>query len=80
MMRMLAAVLTALLAVIMTLVAMLVLVRATIAVSLITHPVARAVAVVAELFLGVILLVGTIYLATHLGVRIFRRGPDGASR
>ncbi|HTT32280.1 MAG TPA: hypothetical protein VMH48_01645, partial [Methylomirabilota bacterium] len=31
----------------------------------------RAVAMGAELFLGVVLLLGTVWLATHLAVRIF---------
>jgi len=71
---MLAAVLTALLVVAMTLGAMLVLVRATLAVAQMSNPLLRALAVVAELVLGVVLLVGTVYLATHLAVRIFGGG------
>jgi hypothetical protein len=31
----------------------------------------RAVAIAAELLLGVVLLLGTVWLATHLAVRIF---------
>lgn len=69
--RLLAAVLTALLIVAMTLGAMLVLVRATLEVAQMSNPLLRALAVVAELVLGVVLLVGTVYLATHLAVRIF---------
>ncbi len=71
----LGAALTALLTVAMTLVAMLVLVRTTLQVAQITSPAVRALAVIAELILGAVLLVGTIYLATHMAVRIFGRGP-----
>ncbi len=70
------AALTALLTVAMTLVAMLVLVEATLRVAQMTSPAMRALAVVAELILGAVLLVGTIYLATQLAVRIFGRGPQ----
>ncbi len=75
MIRMLLGALTALLAVILTLVAMLVLVQATLVVARMEHPLARALAVVAELVLGVVLLVGTIYAVTRLSVRIFGHPP-----
>ncbi len=75
MIRMLLGVLTALMAVVMTLVAMLVLVKATLIVSEMTNPVARGGAVMAELVLGVALLVGTIYSVTRLAVRIFGNPP-----
>jgi hypothetical protein len=39
---------------------------------------ARAVAVAAELVLGVIFLVGTTWLTTHLAVRIFGGGAGRA--
>ena len=73
--KMVLAVLTALLTVAMTLVAMLVLVEATLTVAQMTNPMLRALAVAAELVLGVVLLVGTVYLATRLAVRIFGGGP-----
>ena len=73
--KMVLAVLTALLTVAMTLVAMLVLVQATLTVAQMTNPMLRALAVAAELVLGVVLLVGTVYLATRLAVRIFGGGP-----
>ena len=73
--KMVLAVLTALLTVAMTLVAMLVLVQATLTVAQMTNPMLRALAVAAELVLGVVLLVGTVYLATRLAVRIFGDGP-----
>ena len=73
--KMLLAALAALLTVAMTLVAMLVLVEATLSVAQMTNPLQRALAVMAELILGVVLLVGTVYLATRLAVRIFGRGP-----
>lgn len=66
-------VLTALLIIGITLGAMFALVRATLGIAQIESPILRAVAVAAELVLGVVLLVGTIYLATHLAVHIF--GP-----
>jgi hypothetical protein len=69
--RILASVLTTILIVAMTLAAMFTLVRATEYVTSIASPVERAVAIVAELFLGVVLLLGTVWLATHLAVRIF---------
>lgn len=66
-----AALLTALLTVSMTLSAMFALVRTTIYVTGIASPAQRAVAMGAELLLGVIFLVGTVWLATHFAVRIF---------
>jgi hypothetical protein len=55
----------------MTLAAMFVLVDATLRVTAISSPVQRAVAIGAELVLGIVLLLGTVWLATHLAVRIF---------
>ena len=57
----------------MTLGAMFILVRATEYVTSLESPVQRAAAMGAELLLGVVLLLGTVWLATHLAVRIF--GP-----
>lgn len=71
--KLLAGILTALLTITMTLTAMFALVRTTLLVSAIENPVQRGLAMAAELFLGVVLLVGTVWLATHLNVRIF--GP-----
>lgn len=67
----LASILTTILIVAMTLAAMFTLVRATVYVTSIPSPLQRAVAICAELFLGVVLLLGTVWLATHLAVRIF---------
>jgi hypothetical protein len=67
-----ASIFTVLLIVSMTLVAMYVLVRTTIYVTAIDSPLTRAGAIVAELLLGVVLLLGTVWLATHLAVRIFK--------
>jgi heme/copper-type cytochrome/quinol oxidase subunit 3 len=64
-------VLTTILIVAMTLGAMFTLVRATVWVTSIESPLQRSVGIVAELFLGVVLLLGTVWLATHLAVRIF---------
>ena len=66
-----AAVFTTLLTIAMTLFAMFTLVRATVYVTTIASPLERAGAVAAELVLGVVLLLGTTWLATHLAVRIF---------
>jgi len=69
----LASVLTTILIVMMTLGAMFILVRATEYVTSLESPLQRAAAMGAELLLGVVLLMGTVWLATHLAVRIF--GP-----
>jgi len=69
--RILASVLTTILIVAMTLAAMFTLVRATAYVTSIPSSLVRGIAIVAELFLGVVLLLGTVWLATHLAVRIF---------
>jgi uncharacterized PurR-regulated membrane protein YhhQ (DUF165 family) len=65
--------LTIVLIVAMTLTAMFTLVRATVYVTSIASPLPRALAIAAELLLGVILLLGTVWLATHLAVRIYGR-------
>jgi hypothetical protein len=70
-------ILTTLLIVAMTLSAMVILVRATLYVTEIESPLPRAGAIAAELLLGVILLLGTVWLATHLAVLIF--GPKSSS-
>jgi hypothetical protein len=62
---------TAILIVAMTLSSILILVRATHYVTSIESPLPRAGAIVAELLLGVVLLLGTVWLATHLAVLIF---------
>jgi len=67
----LASVLTTILIVAMSLGAMFVLVRATVYVISLSSPLQRYATIVAELFLGVVLLLGTVWLATHLAVRIF---------
>jgi uncharacterized PurR-regulated membrane protein YhhQ (DUF165 family) len=69
--RFLASVLTALLIIVITLVMMFSLVRATIAVAEIPNPLLRGIATGLELVLGIVVLVGTVYLATHLAVRIY---------
>jgi hypothetical protein len=69
--KILASILTTMLIVAMTLVAMFTLVRATSYVTSIASPLQRAAAIAAELLLGVVLLLGTVWLATHLAVRIF---------
>jgi hypothetical protein len=69
--KILASILTTILIVAMTLAAMFILLQATIFVTAIQSPLERAGAIVAELLLGVILLLGTVWMATHLAVRIF---------
>ena len=66
-------VLTTILIVAMTLGAMFILVQATQYVTSLDSPLQRAAAIVAELLLGVVLLLGTVWLATHLAVRIFAK-------
>ena len=67
----LASILTTALIVGMTLGAMFVLVQATVYVTSLSSPLQRGAAMCAELLLGVLLLLGTLWLATHLAVRIF---------
>jgi hypothetical protein len=67
----LASVFTTLLTIAMTLAAMFTLVRATDYATSVASPAQRAIAIAAELVLGVVLLLGTVWLATHLAVRIF---------
>ena len=69
--RILASILTTILIIAMTLAAMFVLVGATLKVTAIQAPVTRAAAIGAEIVLGIALLLGTVWLATHLAVRIF---------
>jgi hypothetical protein len=69
--QIIASILTTILVVAMTLVAIFILVRTTVRVTSIASPLQRAVGIAAELLLGVVLLLGTVWLATHLAVRIF---------
>jgi hypothetical protein len=67
----LASVFTTVLIVAMTLGAMYILVQATEYVTALESPLQRTGAMAAEILLGVVLLLGTVWLATHLAVRIF---------
>jgi len=67
----LASAFTTILIVALTLGAMFILVRATEYVTSLDSPLQRAGAMGAELLLGVVLLLGTTWIATHLAVRIF---------
>jgi hypothetical protein len=69
-----ALVIVAALAVTLTLGSVIVLVGASISISRMTHPAMRALATVAELLTGMLWLVGTIYIVTHLAVLIFGKG------
>ena len=71
MIKVLASIVTTVLIVAMTLGAMFILVQATEYVVSLDSPVHRAAAMGAELVLGIILLLGTVWLATHLAVRLF---------
>jgi hypothetical protein len=75
----LASILTTALIIVMTLGAMFTLVSATVYVTAIESPAQRALAIGAELVLGVVLLLGTTWLATHLAVRIFQQDKSAAS-
>jgi hypothetical protein len=74
----LASVFTTVLIVAMTLGAMFVLVQATVYVTSLDSPLQRTAAICAELLLGVILLLGTVWLATHLAVRIFAKNEPSS--
>ncbi len=75
----LASIVTTVLIVAITLVAMFFLVRATVYVTSLESSLHRAAAMGAELVLGIVLLLGTVWLATHLAVRIFsRKEPPSA--
>lgn len=69
--KILASIVTTILIVAMTLAAMFILLWATVKVTSLKSPLHRAGAMGAELLLGVVLLLGTTWLATHLAVRIF---------
>ena len=67
----LASIITTMLIVAMTLAAMFALVWATVRVTSLPTPLQRAIGMGLELLLGIVLLLGTTWLATHLAVRIF---------
>jgi len=69
-MRILASVTAVLVAAALTLACMIALVRGTIRAVSIDQTPLRVLAVAADLILGTVLLLGCIYLATHLAVRI----------
>jgi hypothetical protein len=75
----LASIFTTALIIAMTLAAMFTLVSATVYVTSIPSPAQRALAVGAELVLGVVLLLGTTWFATHLAVRIFHKEDASTS-
>jgi hypothetical protein len=74
----LASVFTIILTIAMTLTAMFTLVRATVYVTSLGSPLQRAAAIGAEMLLGVVLLLGTVWLATHLAVRIFGKNAPSS--
>ena len=76
--KILASIFTTVLIIAMTLGAMFTLVTTTVYVTSIESPAQRAVAIGAEIVLGVILLLGTTWLATHLAVRIFHQEEAAA--
>jgi len=66
-----ASILTTILIIALTLGAMFALVGATLKVTAIQSPLQRAFAIGVELVFGIVLLLGTVWVATHLAVRIF---------
>lgn len=66
------------LAVALTLGSVIMLVGATISISRMTNPAMRALGTIAELLTGMLWLVGTIYIVTHLAVLIF--GKESSPR
>jgi uncharacterized PurR-regulated membrane protein YhhQ (DUF165 family) len=66
-----ASIFTTILIVAMSLGAMFILVQTTVYVTAIASPARRTIGMGAEMLLGVVLLLGTVWLATHLAVRIF---------
>jgi len=74
--QVLLSILTTLMIVALTMSAMAILLRATSYVTSIESPLPRAGAITAELLLGVILLLGTVWLATHVAVLIFAPKND----
>ena len=78
-MKIIAAILTTALIVALTMGAMFTLVRATAYVTSLESPIHRTVAIGAELLLGVVLLLGTVWIATHLAVRIFGKEESPSS-
>jgi len=79
MFRVLASIFATVLTAAMTLAAMFILVDATRYVTSLQSPLQRWLAIVAEMVLGVILLLGTVWLATRLAVKIFasKESPKG---
>jgi ABC-type microcin C transport system duplicated ATPase subunit YejF len=69
--QILASILVVILTVAMALAAMFALVIATEHVTAIDSTLQRVIAIGAELLLGVVLLLGTVWVATHFAVRIF---------
>ncbi len=69
--QVLASILTTLMIIAMTFAAMVILERATLYVISIDSSWQRAGAIAAEILLGIVLLLGTVWLATHLAVLIF---------
>ncbi len=78
-MRIIAYIVGAALTVTLSLAAVIALVGVTIQVSTIATPLIHAIALVAELLLGVLWLLGIVFIATHLGVLIFAR-PEAPRR
>lgn len=61
------------LAVALTLSFVILLIGADIRISRIANPILQGMAVMAELFIGIAGLLGTVFLSTRLAVRIFRK-------
>lgn len=73
-----ASIFTTILIVAMSLAAIFVLVQTTLYVTSLSSPLQSALAIGAEIILGVVLLLGTVWLATHLAVRIFSSAKNSS--
>jgi hypothetical protein len=74
-----ALIIVAAIAVALTLGSVIVLVGATISISQMTNPAMRALATTAEVLVGMVWLLGTVYIATHLAVLIFGQAGPASS-
>ena len=77
--RFLLAALSLLLSVAITLASILLLLRATLIIERMQSPFLRGLSVVGAVLLGVALLVGSVYLSTHVAVRLFAKNTTDAN-
>ena len=77
--RFLLAAFSLLLSVAITLASILLLLRATLIIERMQSPFLRGLSVVGAVLLGVALLVGSVYLSTHVAVRLFAKNTTDAN-